>query len=274
MNVCAVAECGQAARKRGWCEKHYSRWKVHGTPTAPGRREQASACSMSGCTEKPTALDLCKRHYYAEARRRERAARPPKPVTVPPDCAIEGCGALAKTRGWCGAHYQRWRRFGDPAFAPPESRKSCRIEGCDGVTNARELCGRHYYRWKRYGDPLAGKNRPRVSEPIRQHPPRACVTCDQMFDPGPSIVRKYCGRQCRPSRSSVGVNKRATVERLARIHGWFCYLCFDPIDAGLYWPNTKAGSVDHVLAVVKGGTDDLDNLGLACLGCNLAKGTT
>lgn len=29
-------------------------------------------------------------------------------------CSIEGCTTLTNSRGWCNAHYQRWRRTGDP----------------------------------------------------------------------------------------------------------------------------------------------------------------
>lgn len=29
-------------------------------------------------------------------------------------CSIEGCGKPRLARGWCGAHYQRWERHGDP----------------------------------------------------------------------------------------------------------------------------------------------------------------
>lgn len=29
-------------------------------------------------------------------------------------CSIEGCEKPAKTRGWCGKHYHRWLRYGDP----------------------------------------------------------------------------------------------------------------------------------------------------------------
>lgn len=29
-------------------------------------------------------------------------------------CSIKGCGKPQKTRGWCRAHYHRWRRHGDP----------------------------------------------------------------------------------------------------------------------------------------------------------------
>lgn len=29
-------------------------------------------------------------------------------------CSIEGCDELVLARGWCEAHYDRWRRYGDP----------------------------------------------------------------------------------------------------------------------------------------------------------------
>lgn len=29
-------------------------------------------------------------------------------------CSIEGCGKKHFTRGWCGAHYYKWKKHGDP----------------------------------------------------------------------------------------------------------------------------------------------------------------
>lgn len=35
-------------------------------------------------------------------------------------CAIEGCGKPAQLRAWCGAHYQRWRKYGNPIAGGPK----------------------------------------------------------------------------------------------------------------------------------------------------------
>lgn len=32
-------------------------------------------------------------------------------------CSIQGCGRVAKSRGWCPAHYMRWRKYGDTGSA-------------------------------------------------------------------------------------------------------------------------------------------------------------
>lgn len=50
-------------------------------------------------------------------------------------CAVLDCGNLATRRGWCGKHYQRWMKHGDPSVRlktgrapvslPPDSEKSC-----------------------------------------------------------------------------------------------------------------------------------------------------
>lgn len=39
---CAVAGCAKPSRTRGWCEKHYSRWKRHGDPSVVLRRTAAA----------------------------------------------------------------------------------------------------------------------------------------------------------------------------------------------------------------------------------------
>jgi hypothetical protein len=36
------------------------------------------------------------------------------PIDDSPKCAIKGCDRRRSRRGWCEAHYQRWRTHGDP----------------------------------------------------------------------------------------------------------------------------------------------------------------
>lgn len=76
-------------------------------------------------------------------------------------CQIEGCHRLAIGRGWCGTHYSRWKKYGDPGdntprrpgvrpYQPP----ICTVDGCENPSTKKGLCGRHHWRLVRYGDAL------------------------------------------------------------------------------------------------------------------------
>lgn len=100
---------------------------------------------------------------------------------------------------------------------------------------------------------------------------RVCLTCGGEFDAAGS-ARKYCGKLCKPSGRIAGsVNKRTWVVKIGNEDGWSCWLCNDPVDRDLYWPAPGAGSVDHVVPVSHGGTDERRNLRLSHLTCNTAR---
>lgn len=96
--TCSVAGCDRFGTvARGYCGKHYQRWRNHGTPTPAGVVERDR-------TEGPCSVDECPRDKV--------------------------CG------GYCGLHYQRFMKHGDPRQTPyldvtcdPERR--CRYCGKD-----------------------------------------------------------------------------------------------------------------------------------------------
>jgi predicted XRE-type DNA-binding protein len=80
---CAVAGCkGDASRSaggvRGWCRKHYKRWKRNGDP-------EKTVVTIGGATG---------------------------------TCSVDGCGSAAKVKGMCKAHERRLRIYGDPNGKP------------------------------------------------------------------------------------------------------------------------------------------------------------
>lgn len=60
--LCSVDGCGKRAEKRGWCEKHYQRWKRHGDP-ALGAFKPRGACSVPGCDKAHLSRGWCAMHY-------------------------------------------------------------------------------------------------------------------------------------------------------------------------------------------------------------------
>lgn len=87
-------------------------------------------------------------------------------------CSIEGCGRVDMLRRtWCGMHYLRWYRYGDPLIVPARTvrmpskpREECEIVDANGrctakatYTSPSRMCPKHWQRWNRNGDPLVAK---------------------------------------------------------------------------------------------------------------------
>lgn len=76
----------------------------------------------------------------------------PRPLSI---CSVEGCDRKVRARGFCIAHWKKWRRYGDPLKgAVKKPPKLCSVKGCEGIVDARGLCRSHYKRKMRHGDPL------------------------------------------------------------------------------------------------------------------------
>ena len=73
-------------------------------------------------------------------------------------CSVDGCDRPYFGKSFCGPHYQRWTKWGDPQADKPIrnralTRGTCVIEGCERPHQAGGWCEAHYHRWKKTGDP-------------------------------------------------------------------------------------------------------------------------
>src|SRR3712207_7687346 len=71
-------------------------------------------------------------------------------------CSIDGCARRHKAKGFCGAHYFRFRTYGHPLSGGPERRRAgpCRLVAHRGAKpKALGLCNKHCEKFKKYGDP-------------------------------------------------------------------------------------------------------------------------
>lgn len=76
-------------------------------------------------------------------------------------CAVQDCKNLPASKGYCGMHYVRWRKYGNPLSLRPTPQKylKCAVEGCERLARARGYCGNHWKSWRNYGDPTIRKHR-------------------------------------------------------------------------------------------------------------------
>ncbi len=71
---CSIEGCESSVFARGWCQKHYNRWRDKGT-TDDIRQNQRGACTVEGCLNPHAALGLCRLHWDRQQRKTRRAAR-------------------------------------------------------------------------------------------------------------------------------------------------------------------------------------------------------
>lgn len=138
--TCTVDGCDDQVSGRGFCNKHWQRWKAHGDPLIVKRRaKQAEVCEKSDCDKPGHMRGLCLPHY----RELQLSERGP--------CIIEGCDTPWSANKMCSKHWHRWMRTGSTDDPKPTIRP-CAVDGCDDNVRAQELCATHYNNLRRYGN--------------------------------------------------------------------------------------------------------------------------
>lgn len=266
---CSVEGCGKTSHKKGLCNPHYIRQRRHGDVhmVKNQRRPDDGLCTLDGCGSDWFCRGYCKSHY-------ERLVKYGDPLGAAPKaegCAVEDCDRSHKGYGYCSPHLRRLKLYGDPLGEPPKYEPyACKVDGCTDPSYSLDLCRSHYWIASKHGDPLAVPQRSK-----KKHKQRAdiqCATCGVTFSPGTAARRKYCSRACRPKARSNTFSSRVMLLRLTERDGWTCALCGEEIDPSYYHPHALSGTVDHIVAVKNGGTDDLSNLQAAHFRCNVRKG--
>lgn len=84
-STCTVDGCERAAeiKARGWCRKHYARWRRYGSPTTIRRIRGQQGCDVEGCARPYRCSGLCGFHYSRLLNRRGTPAE-----AVPLDVAL------------------------------------------------------------------------------------------------------------------------------------------------------------------------------------------
>lgn len=205
-------------------------------------------CSFEGCTNPVSNGGLCGGHHYHRAL--GRSLKPLTPRASPhrgAECDIEDCPKPRQARGFCSAHYAKFRKYGDPlASAKFMYEDACSVEGCERPAAALSLCSMHRRRMLNNGDPLVALRRRGI---LRDELGRKmCVRCREWCDLSLFGLNKRnvdgLGSYCKPCaqtyqrKRKFGLTAEA-FDALLEKQGGRCAVCLTTN------PGPKDWHVDH-----------------------------
>lgn len=114
--LCTYEECRNPQKARGWCSKHYARFRAHGDPgvvIGAGRRPAPvipldERCDATGCEKSAQVSGLCRKHYQRMMRTGSvDIVRKPgrKPDLDAPYLICSECTNVQFRAGLCYSHY-------------------------------------------------------------------------------------------------------------------------------------------------------------------------
>jgi len=142
MKICSISNCNNDFLSKGFCQKHYQRWRKHGDPNKVEKiRDHPEICTILGCEMKYISMGYCHKHYG----RVKRQGNPLK-VRIRIDCCkIKECNRKHVGLGYCKPHYRRFKEYGNPLIIRKHKREPiCIINKCDKKHNAKGYCSTHY----------------------------------------------------------------------------------------------------------------------------------
>ena len=168
-------------------------------------------------------------------------------------------------------------RKGEPCTAPE-------IPPCPKTIVRGEYCDSHWRRWREYGDPLGGQRTVRgknltCARLVRGKPcGKKFISMSGGINGIPLCVSHYnagASRRRRALKLGNGPNEVIDLGVLYERDGGICYLCGEevlPYRGEIGEDGWGDGwTADHVIPLVRGGTETWDNVRLAHRSCNCRK---
>lgn len=262
-NSCAVDSCERNKYCKGWCTRHYQRFLKYGDPEAqaPSRARLATdgerSCCESACARPVKARGMCKAHYEVWLNSVSQSERSPGVfeqnrlkslsreevseaiLSVPNGSQQE----LAKA---FGVKRQQIRTFlANNPWAEALTRAQRESYYAPEKVAARETAARECWR----------VNNPDVVREINRR-------WAKNQSPEKRKIWNHYNRVQRATAKAVKLTDEA-VDYLSIIANDPCVFC----------GSQERITTDHIIPVVRGGSNDWDNFAPACHSCNASKGS-
>lgn len=246
-STCTVDGCDSAAKRRGWCSRHYQSWYRYGDPLATTAR-QPTQCALCGSpvvrvTAHGPAPKYCSKQCQTRAnhvspagvarQKRRQASQKKAPRLIQCASCDQGFEAVRSDARFCSPRcLQRATR--------DSATQVCATDGCDKPKRAKGLCN-YCYR-------------------------KARGETQQWTD-----ARRDAYHRRRALKAETSSGRPVLLSEIRVRDGNRCHLCRKAVPDQV-WPHPLSPSLDHVVPLSKGGAHDPDNVRLSHLRCNVQKG--
>ncbi len=183
------------------------------------------------------------------------------------------------TGHWCHSCHAAVYARGEKLPAADHEPQQC-VE-CDKWYIPTNLYEKRNYRSKYCSEECnsAAKDARRRAKLIASKGERICQYCGELIPPEAVRNTLYCSTECckRADRLQQRLKQRVRMEvpTTSRLFlgicirdNWICGICHEPVDKTVRHPDPMCLSLDHIIQVHWGGTNDPDNLRLTHLICN------
>jgi hypothetical protein len=133
---CSIEQCAGLHYSKGYCRKHYDKWRNHGDALGGWTEShaQSASCIFKMCTKKALSRGYCSTHY---AKLRTSGELP---LLSSGRCTVENCTQPYYGNDFCKPHYSKWYKHGDPLYirkkAEPRHEKT--LQGYIRIYNMHE----------------------------------------------------------------------------------------------------------------------------------------
>lgn len=170
--TCSVETCDRVTVAKGFCDRHYRKWRRNGDPLVDHTPVGHRKCAVDGCDLDGYTDGMCYKHDHRRRLGLDMDASAREVRGGPEQCKIDGCDEARVSRGMCENHYRADLHHGDPLVrlvgGNPRS-GPCKIEDCPRRVVAWGYCDGHYRKLALYGDPLHEQQK-HVTREFDDHP--------------------------------------------------------------------------------------------------------
>lgn len=249
---CRFDGCSAERWKRGFCSRHYTYARRHGIIPLP-------PCSMVGCSRPVHGKGLCSVHHHRLLRHGDANTQLKAGNGTAKLIPCRECGEPSASRGICRFHFAYARRNGLVTKRP------CAVSGCDLYAyEGHDHCNTHRQRLLRYGDVNFRKKLANGEQTLeRKREVYRGIWRRYRAKPHGKLRSAYHGATRRLRKGKSG--KITKPELLALWATSTCSLCGLPV-------KDEEKTIDHIIPLSRGGTNECSNLQIAHSSCNKRKG--